>query len=62
MNKLEATNASPDTWESSKVLLKIIGTSDNEIELLHDFLSQNQDKNWNYRQLVTIYRYMNKSN
>ncbi len=62
MNKLEATKASPETWESSKALLKTIGTSEDEIEQLHDFMLQNQDKNWNYRQLVIIYEQKKKLN
>jgi hypothetical protein len=54
MNTLEATKASPETWESSKKLLKTIGTSDVEIEKLHQFMLENLDKGWNYRQLVVF--------
>jgi len=61
MNTLEATKASPETWGKSKLLLKEIDTPSDEIEKLHEFMLQNQDKNWNYRQLVAMYELKQKS-
>jgi len=60
-NMLEATIASASTWEKSKDMLAQIGTTAIEIENLHQFMLQNQDKNWNYRQLVVIYNEREKN-
>ena len=62
MNTLEATKATPATWESSRGLLKKVNISDTEVEKLHTLMLQNQDKNWNYRQLVVFYESGNKTN
>jgi len=59
-NTLESTIASAKTWENSKVLLAVIGTKPEDIDSLHQFMLQNQDKNWNYRQLVVIYEQKEK--
>jgi hypothetical protein len=61
MNTLEATKATPSTWERSKKLLKVIGTSENETEKLYEFMLKNQAQNWNYRQLVVIYEQKEKA-
>ncbi|MCR8561457.1 hypothetical protein KXD93_27635 [Mucilaginibacter sp. BJC16-A38] len=53
---LEATKISPETWESSVKLLKIIGMPDSEMENFHKFMLEKNGKNWNYRQLVVAYR------
>jgi len=58
---LEATKISPESWESSKKLLKVIGMPDSEMENFHRYLLEKNGKNWNYRQLVVAYRMKQQS-
>ena len=53
---LESVIASPKTWESNKGFLMMTGMGKDEVENLYQFMLQNQDKNWNYRQLVINYK------
>ena len=62
MNKLENMKATPATWDTGKNLLKEIDTSDEEIEKLHDFMLRNEDKRWNYRELVVYWGMQEKIN
>jgi len=62
MNKLEGMKATPETWDTGKQLLKEIDTSDEEIEKLHNFMLHNQDKRWNYRELVVYWGIQEKIN
>jgi hypothetical protein len=59
-NKLESTKASSKTWESSKGNLVLVGISVNKVDDLYHFMLSNQDKNWNYRQLVVAFEQKEK--
>lgn len=62
MTVLEETKATPETWEESKKLLRKIDFSNEEIEKLHQFMLDNENNNWNYRQLVVMYNKKGKLN
>ncbi len=55
MNSLELLKGTPANWQKAKKLLTKIEIPGDEIDQLHTFMLQNQDKGWNYRKLYVYY-------
>ena len=55
MNRLELIPATPGNWQKAKKILGKIDTPGDEIEQLHTYMLQNQDKGWNYRKLYVLF-------
>jgi len=52
---LKAIKVSSSTWESGKAIFKEMKLPNDEIGKIHEFMSQNLDKDWSYLDLLLMY-------